>query len=278
MQDPRDGDVGRASPLSITGDARGVLCLHGLTGTPFEVAPLAEGLGRAGFSVEAPLLAGHAGTLDDLAATRWPDWLASAEAALDKLRAAVADRAAEAGVKGRAPPRVALVGFSMGGLLSLRLARLRPDNVAAMVIMSAPLRLRRYQVNGIRALSLVPGPLGLGPLANVPKLGGCDVSDPEMKRLNPTLPAMPVPALASLLDLMTLTRADLPAIRTPALVVHGRRDHTVPMEDSLELTGCLGSDIIERLWLEQSFHLVVLDVERALLLDAVGRFLGAHLA
>ena len=62
---------------------------------------------------------------------------------------------------------------------------------------------------------------------------------------------------------MDTVRADLPAIRTPALVVHGRQDHTVPMEDSLELTGCLGSDVIERLWLDQSFHIVCLDVEQA---------------
>ena len=28
------------SPLTIAGDRRGVLCLHGITGTPFEVRPL----------------------------------------------------------------------------------------------------------------------------------------------------------------------------------------------------------------------------------------------
>ena len=35
------------SPLTIAGDGRGVLCLHGITGTPFEVRPLAEHFGRA---------------------------------------------------------------------------------------------------------------------------------------------------------------------------------------------------------------------------------------
>ena len=55
------------SPLTIAGDQRGVLCLHGITGTPFEVRPLAEAFGRLGCSVEAPLLAGHGGTLGELA-------------------------------------------------------------------------------------------------------------------------------------------------------------------------------------------------------------------
>ena len=64
---------GDKSPLSIDGDSRGVLCLHGITGTPFEVRPLAEALGRRGCTVMAPMLAGHGGTLRDLAGSGWPD-------------------------------------------------------------------------------------------------------------------------------------------------------------------------------------------------------------
>jgi len=50
----------------------------------------------------------------------------------------------------------------------------------------------------------------------------------------------------------------------------------VPMEDSLELTGCLGSAVIERLWLDKSFHIVTLDVERDIVIDAATRFLSQH--
>src|SRR5581483_5557247 len=82
---PFQTGTGNKSPISIAGDGRGVLCLHGLTGTPFEVRPLAEALGAAGYTVEVPLLAGHGGTLRDLAATQWSDWLASAERAMDDL-------------------------------------------------------------------------------------------------------------------------------------------------------------------------------------------------
>src|SRR4051812_35072556 len=101
--------TGDKSPLSIAGDDRGVLCLHGITGTPFEVRPLGEALGRLGCSVEVPLLAGHGGTLRDLAVTGWPDWLRSAERAMDALSARVHGRP------------IAVCGFSMGGLLALRL-------------------------------------------------------------------------------------------------------------------------------------------------------------
>ena len=50
---------GDKSPIFIPGKGPAALCLHGFTGTPYEVAPLARALAAAGFAVSAPLLAGH---------------------------------------------------------------------------------------------------------------------------------------------------------------------------------------------------------------------------
>ncbi|HSZ83550.1 MAG TPA: alpha/beta fold hydrolase, partial [Polyangia bacterium] len=226
-----------------------------------EVRPLAEAFGRAGFSVEAPLLAGHA-TLAALARSTWSDWLASAERALDALQARAAGRP------------VAICGFSMGGLLALRLARLHPDRVAALVVMGTPLRLRRFQVGAVRAVARLPVDFGRWSAASIPKPDGSDISIPAMRHGNPGLQAFPIAALKQLFDLMDVVRADLPSVRAPTLVVHGRLDHVVPMDDSLELTGSLGAAVIERLWLERSFHVVGLDVDAAQLTDAATKFVS----
>src|SRR6266700_5451169 len=237
-----------------------------MTGTPFEVRPVGETLGAIGYSVEAPLLAGHGGSLRDLAATQWPDWLASAEQSMDRLRRNVGDRP------------IAIVGFSMGGLLALRLARAFPDRIGALVIIAAPLRMRPFQTRGVRALGRLPFDFRSYPFACIPKLKGSDISDAEMRAANPSLPAFPISAVTSLFDLMDEVRADIPSVRAPTLVIHGRQDHTVPMDDSLELTGSLGSEVIERLWLERSFHIVTLDVERSTVSRAITNFLSKHLA
>jgi carboxylesterase len=78
-----------ASPFRL-GDPRGglapaVLCVHGLTGTPYEVRPPAEALAEAGFYCEGPLLPGH-GTihteLQRLPRARWIDAVVAAHDAL----------------------------------------------------------------------------------------------------------------------------------------------------------------------------------------------------
>jgi esterase/lipase len=71
---------------------------------------------------------------------------------------------------------------------------------------------------------------------------------------------------------MAAARVDLSQVSAPTLVAHGRHDHTVPIADSVELSGLLGATTVERLWLENSFHLVGVDVDQALLIEAILRF------
>ena len=255
---------GDKSPIFCPGDGPAVLCLHGFTGTPYEVAPLARGLADHGFCVSAPLLSGHGGSAADLAATRWQDWLASADAAFDRLRAASGGRP------------VALAGFSMGGLLALRLARLRPHSVSALVIMSAPLRQRDSQIALVRAWTHLPAFLRRGPLATIRKRGGSDVTDDKVRAENPALTEMPLAGIVELIELAEVVRRDLTFIHLPALIVHGERDRTVPQQASFELAGSVASDLVERLWLQRSGHLVAVDVDRAQLCQAVVRFLTQH--
>jgi len=261
VRTPGSGDK---SPIHIPGEGSAVLVLHGFTGTPYEVAPLARALGNAGYAVSAPLLAGHGATAAALTQTRWQDWLASAEAALDGLRSAC----------GGAP--VAIAGFSMGGLLALRLARRYPGAVSALVLMSVPLRLPDWQAGVLRAFRRLPSFVRTHRLATVRKRDGSDVTDERVRDENPALVELPLAGLAELVDLGETVRRDLPFIQAPALVAHGERDRTIPQTASFELAGSLASATVERLWLARSGHLVAADVEHVQLEEAVVRFLTDH--
>src|SRR5687768_898804 len=112
------------APFDLPGNDRGVLCVHGFTGTPYEMRYLGQRLHDRGLTVVGPALPGHTTTVEDLDATTWRDWAAAVDEAFDALRARCR--------------RVAVVGQSLGGLLSLYLASRRPE-VAAVASLAAPL-------------------------------------------------------------------------------------------------------------------------------------------
>jgi carboxylesterase len=258
-------DLVDGRPWHAPGEGPAVLCLHGFSGTPFEVTPLGQSLSGAGYSVSVPRLPGHGDTVEALATSTWREWFEGARAAMDSLLAQT----------GR--DRVGIVGSSMGGLLALRLARLYPDKVGAVVAIAVPLRVPSWQAFLVRWLCRLPAPLRRGRLFALPKTDGCDVTDAEMRRRNPTLPAMPFAGIRQLIDLGDEVRQGLSAIPTPCLLAHGLLDHTVSPDRTRELAGRLGPGAVEQLWLPKSGHLVGLDVERDHVFHAVGRFLDKNL-
>lgn len=240
----------------------GVLLVHGFTGSPFEMRLLGEWLATYELAVEGPLLPGHGATTRALAATGWRDWIAGVERAFDALRSRV--------------ERVAVCGLSLGGLLTLELTRRRASEISAIALLSTALWLPRPAdfVDGI--LRRIP----ITQKAALPKLAGSDILDPEMKRRNGVAQgraAMPLSSLHSLIEFGHLQRARLGEIRAPALIAHGRHDHTVPFACLEALANGLGSTEVKRLPLDRSFHVITLDVEREQVFRAVADHFLPHL-
>jgi carboxylesterase len=252
--------------LGDPGAQVGAVVLHGFSGSPHEVRPLGEALAARGLHVLGPALAGHEnGDPRDLGSTEWSDWYAT----LERTFAAQCRRHRQ----------VVVVGFSMGGLLALHLAAQRPAQLAALGAIGVPLWLPAAQTHLIVALGRVLARLGRLPFSGhlieralVPKQHGqSDLRDPEARRLNPTMPAMPLLGLFELVKLAAVVRGELEQVEVPTFVAHGGQDHTAPpaCADELERR-VVGA--VTRLRLPESFHLVPLDVERERLADGLGRF------
>lgn len=259
-----------AEPFSLGGGERGVLLLHGFTGSPFEMRLLGEDLARRGFAVEGPCLAGHGGGESRLGATRalarttWHDWYRSASEGLDRLRARVGDRP------------VAVVGLSMGGLLTLELGRRRGAELGAIVVMSAPLWLPPEAERFARVTARLP----LVRAVALPKLAGSDIRDAEMKRRNNRAQGkamMPLPALASLVELGAYLRDKLGDVTVPTLLAHSERDHTVPFACMDAIAHRIGAREYGKLVLHESFHVITLDVERDKVFARVADWIGRYI-
>lgn len=217
-------------------DARAaVLCLHGLTGTPYEVRPLGEALARSGLRAFGPELPGHNRTPEELSRVRHGEWLDAAREALAALRAAHA--------------RVAVVGLSLGGLLALSLAS--ESAVAAIAVVGTPLRLR------IPLLPLLPAVRRVVPY--VRKATGSDIHDAEARARHPSYDRMPLASVEQLRALQLSVRRGLSRVRAPILVAHGLLDATAHPDDARAIVEAVGSAEREILWLESSAHVVPVD-------------------
>src|SRR5205085_98331 len=143
-----------AEPFAFPGgdgaDGRiGVLLVHGFTGTPMSMRPWGEHLAAQGFAVRCPLLPGHGTRWQDCNLATEHDWTDAVGTAFDELAGDV--------------DRVVVAGLSMGGTLSIRLAEVRPDDVAALVLVNPSLMTQRRDAKLLPLLAkLFPGwtPIG----------------------------------------------------------------------------------------------------------------------
>lgn len=236
------------SAIAWGDDDRGVLLLHGLTGTPWDVRPFAETLRDRGFAIRSPLLPGH-DAVTTLERVTWRDWALAADSALDALL--------DGGRR-----RVLVVGFSMGSLLALRMAALRPRELRGVVAMSVPLALPAWQRHAIAVLAGLRDRPWLGRLVGMLPKDGPDVRIERAHRESPSLPAFPYPALAQLVALQAEVTGLLPLVRVPLLLLHGVYDHVAPVEHSARVAQRVSSSSVRRVLLPNSFHIVGLDLDR----------------
>jgi len=240
-----------AAAWSAPGGDSGALVLHGFTGNPTAMRPLAQHLADAGVAVELPRLPGHGTHWRDLATTTWQDWARAAGAALDRLR--------------ERTRTVAVVGLSGGGTLALRLALTRPDDVAALVLINPSIIYRSPLRPVGNLLSRV--------VPTFPGVGN-DIARPGADEF--PYDRVPVRAAMSLFTLQDLVRADLGAIHTPVLVLTSRVDHTVPPENSTIILDRIASPDKRQVWLEHSFHVATLDHDADLIAERTLAFITEH--
>jgi carboxylesterase len=225
-----------AEPWSASGGPAGALVVHGFTGCPQSMRPLAEAFAAAGFTVELPRLPGHGTDIADMLTTSWTDWSGAADAAYLDL----ASRC----------ERVVVAGLSMGATITAWLAG-RHSEIAGIVLINGAFGVVDEAVRtGILAASDAG-------LERIPGIGS-DIADPDHHEL--AYAEAPVAGLVSLLAATEEIDAQLPVMRTPALLITSRQDHVVAPSSSEHFAAVYGGPV-EHVWLERSYHVATLDYD-----------------
>ncbi len=207
--------------------------VHGFPGTPAEMRPLAEELGRRGWTVHVPLLPGFGPELGTLLNRRPEDWIRAVEDLVKTYREQ--DRP------------TALIGFSMGSAISIHAAHAAPPH---QLILLAPF----WRLGDARQRLIWSGFRRF--VREIRPFASIDLSDPSVERgLRDFLPqgALDDPEAIRRLKELTIPTSFLEGIRrlgeqafakareihVDTLVVQGSQDQVVQAARSEQLAGRL---------------------------------------
>jgi carboxylesterase len=244
--------------FTFAGGPVAVLLIHGLTGTPSEVKSVAKAIARKGYTVHGVQLAGHCGTEADLLRTGWRDWSRSVERAFDRLR--------------EQHETVFVGGLSMGALLAINLAHARPNEVAGLLLYSTTLFYDGWAIPRSRVLLRPALALGFARWIRFVEAAPFGIKDDRLReRIVRAMQggdsgsagnaATPGGSLRELHRLIDRVEKALPTVRAPALVIHARDDDMTSLRNAHYVASRIGGDV-EKVILEDSYHMVTLDLDR----------------
>ena len=229
-----------AEPWSADGDGTGVLVIHGFTGSPASVRPWAAELAGQGWTVRVPRLPGHGTRWQDMNLTTWQDWYAEVDAALADLRARC--------------DRVFVMGLSMGGTLTLRLAEQHGAEIAGIVLVNPSVHTERIDRFALPVVQRF--------VASFPGISN-DIAKPGQDEV--AYDRLPLKAAYSLSQLWSVTKAGIASITQPVLLFRSLNDHVVEPSNAAYILANVSSTDVTEVVLPDSYHVATLDHDAPLI-------------
>ena len=257
-------------PSSSGRGQTGVLLIHSVGGSPRELKTVAAGLADRGYTVSCCQLAGHSGSEEDLLASHWTDWFASAEQALAELE--------------KQCNVVVVGGLSGGSVLALRLAALNPTRIHGLCLFAPTLRYDGWSIPwysfllmlGVRAPFLRrlrvtdPPPYGIKDEATRAMIADTMHAD---KSLEADAHSTSLGVMQESHRLVRDVVRRLSSIKAPAIIIHPREDDISDLSNTIFLQRQLGG-LVECWVLDDSYHLITVDRQRDVVMNRTADFVS----
>lgn len=239
--------IKQPQPFTFEAGPRAVLLLHGFTGHTADVRMLGRFLETKGYTSHAPIYRGHGREPEALLEASAADWWEDVQHAYQHLQ--------DLGYK-----EIAVIGLSLGGILSLKLAY--SNKVKAVIPMCAPMFFDNEQqlTAGFRTYAREYKQL---------QKKEEKVIDQEVG----TLLENGSDLFQQLGNLIQDVKSHIDMIYTPAMVVQARLDEMINTESADYIYNHIETDEKTIKWYEESGHVITLDKERETLHEDIYQFL-----
>ena len=257
-----------------------VILIHGLTGTPNEMAFVSGFLKKRGYTTYLPRLANHDQPVELLKDSKWQDFYGSVREAFLRIEA----------VHMQQP--IFAAGVCIGGLLALCLAAEFPDRIAGVSCLAPTLFYDGWNVPWYRCLLPLAyytplkyffyfkegPPYGIKNEALRKRVDAyyqnADIHDLK-EALQYGYPYIPVSLLYQQHLLIKHVIRQLPSIRVPVQLIHSEEDDGASVKNSELIRDQVGSEIKELITVKNSYHLVSIDNDKIFVAQKMADFFGS---
>ncbi len=260
---------------------KAVLLIHGITGTPSEMRYQAKALNKSGFNVMCNTLPRHCSTLRDLKKVTWIEIADACERDLIMLN--------------NDYRRVFVGGISMGAVMSAHLAFKHPQRVSGIIALAPTLFYDGW--------ALHKGKVLMGLVWHIPVLRNMidiregwpyGLKDEELRSKierfykgalakkfdNKALlfgsPFFPLACLYQHHILAKQVKKELPQINCPIIILHAKEDDMVSLKNARYLYDHVGSADKTLIELENSYHMITIDLDKDRVAEEIIAFLNKH--
>ncbi len=242
--------------IDLAGGDDAILLIHGLTGSPFELKPLARKLHKNGFTVKAPCLAGHGSTVSNLKNTTWNDWYETVHGTFEELK--------------REHETVSVGGLCMGALLALYLAYREQDRVSSVAALSTTLFYDGWSLPWYRFLlpiSYYP------PFRYFYSYGEREPYGVKNERMREQIKKalrentvaysnFPAQSMHELFKLIKTVKKTIHRVKAPTLILHALEDDMASIRNADYVERHIGSATVRKVLLKDTYHMLTLDNQK----------------
>ncbi|WP_305766901.1 alpha/beta hydrolase [Candidatus Epulonipiscium viviparus] len=222
-------------PIHITtGNDNGILCLHGLFGSPNQFIPFLSIFQSLGLDVHAPLLPGHGGSCKDFSHSNKLHWKSCAQSEIYKMH--------------QQYKNVYLMGHSMGALFCLDFAD--TINAAGIILLNPPMKISLSATKMKMCLGVVTKKKEISTVFNRGESRPLySIQNGSWYEYIPWI--IPISGIYSLIN---ATKKKLPSFKIPTLIFQSQLDETLNYKGVFSYQNMLGSDNLQIVLLNNSTH------------------------